>query len=39
MREMLAKGNDAGVEKSEPRDETSARIRSAGAGKIYDLAE
>jgi hypothetical protein len=34
MRETLVKGNDAGKEKSELRSETSARIKSAGAGKM-----
>jgi hypothetical protein len=37
MGEMLVKGNDAGEKKSEPRNETSARIRSAGTGKILRL--
>jgi hypothetical protein len=34
MRELFVKGNDAGEEKSAPRNETSACISSAGAGKI-----
>jgi len=34
MREALVKGNDAGKKKSGPGNETSARIKSAGAGKI-----
>jgi hypothetical protein len=34
MRETLVKGNDAGEEKSEPRNEASARIKSAGAEKV-----
>ena len=38
MREALAKGNDAGEEKSGPRNETSARIKSAGRERYYDLA-
>jgi len=38
MRETLVKGNDAGKEKSGPRNETSARITSAGRERYYDLA-
>ena len=34
MRDALVKGNDAGEEKSGPRNETSARTKSAGARKM-----
>ncbi len=34
MREALVKANDAGKEKSGPRNGTSARIRSSGARKM-----
>jgi hypothetical protein len=37
MREALVKGNDAGEEKSRPRSQTSARIKSAGARKMLRL--
>jgi hypothetical protein len=37
MRETLVRGNDAGEEKSGPRSQTSARIKSAGPRKMLLL--